>query len=110
MIKDSHLLKIKTLSKNIAKQVQLIDYSADRNSKHSQIALALHPEKGNVKEAEAIGWVDGSTLFDVGVRHASRQSKYLLVLSQNQLVWLLAPRKGEAFDYYMTGRLEQIFV
>ncbi len=110
MIKDSHLIKIKTLTKSHAKQLSVVEYDNRNDTLFRRIALGSHPERGNVKLTEVFGWVSGQALTDIGCKGVSRMKQFWLVKHHGQFYWFPAPNKGEAHDYYMNGRLEQLFI
>lgn len=111
VIKETTLLKVKTLSKSHAKQIEVVQYNNSDGSLFKTIALNSHPERGDCTITEVLGWVSNDVLADIGVPGVSvGLRKFWLIKHHNQLYWFPAPTKGEAFDYYMTGRINQLFV
>tara|TARA_Y100000034_G_C6831307_1_gene375247 strand:- start:42 stop:377 length:336 start_codon:yes stop_codon:yes gene_type:complete len=111
MIKESHLIKIKTLTKSHAKQLTVIEYdNRNDDTLFRRIALGSHPERGDARLTEVHGWINGETLTDIGCKGVSRMKQFWLVKHRGQFYWFPAPTKGEPYDYYMNGRLEQLFV
>lgn len=111
-VKERNLIKIKTIATSHAKQISVVNYGKTEGSLFKEIALATHPEHGDVRITEIHGWVNGMTLAKAGVEDVRANGQlYWLISHRDQLYWFVAPVKGEAYDYYVKQkRLDQLFI
>lgn len=103
VITTANLVKVSTIKKSHAKQIRFLDVKESL-----AIRKAIHPETGNLKEAEVLGYIPGSVLYDCGL-NVSQINDYYLVQTPKGLRWVSAPTSGEVYDYYQE-KSPQLFV
>lgn len=98
------LIKVDTIKPSHAKQIQWVG-----KDNWKQMTKDIHPETGNVREAEVIAWIPGRTLRELGHVSATALGRCYLVKTPIGLFWMNAPDTGPVAEHYKKA-VSQLFV